>query len=108
MSPENAPGVRLDVDEPASRSPSVLLPAISCGTGVLALAVWPLVGLPAPLVGVIAFSLGVVALRRDPHAAGSGYRWLARLGVGIGVVKLTLWVGFLLVVGVTAFSQMGV
>src|SRR5947208_2072195 len=108
MSPQDLPSTHLDAEGPPQQWRPGLLPAISCVMGLLAFALWPLVGLPVPLVGVAAVTLGVLALRRSPRASGRWYGRMARLGVGLGVVKLAAWVGFLLIVGVTAVSQLGV
>jgi hypothetical protein len=83
------------------------------GLGVLSFALWGSVGLPAPLVGVLAIIVSWLAVRRSRRQSASSAVVapappLARWGLRLGLIKLALFVVFLLVVGVTAISQLGV
>jgi hypothetical protein len=87
------------------------LALVGFGLGILSFALWASVGLPAPLVGVLAVLLSWLALRRcqrqsDRGAKVSSSPRLARWGLRLGLIKLAVFAVFLLLAGATAWSQL--
>jgi hypothetical protein len=75
--------------------------------GVLGYVLWGLVGLPAPLVGLLAVVICWLALRRQVRVLRQSCRgsWLARWGLRLGMLKLALFVGYLLFASYNSMSQ---
>jgi hypothetical protein len=68
-----------------------VLGVIGFQCAILSYAIWPGVGAPAPLLGLLAVVLCWLAIRRQrPHRGA----WLSRWGLGLGLLKLTLFAAY--------------